>query len=165
VRRHGGELTIDSSPGQGTRVRFRLPAAGSPAARRPVAIDEPSVTSPLRILVVDDEREVRDVVAEILAAQGHEVVQAAGGQEGLAYLDRGVPLDLVLTDLGMPGMTGWEVARAAKARRPTLRVGLLTGWGEQPLAKPEDRAAADFVIAKPVTVDGLRAALAGVRRG
>ncbi|MBI1734737.1 MAG: GAF domain-containing protein [Candidatus Rokubacteria bacterium] len=165
VRRHGGDLVIDSTPGEGTRVRFRLPAAGSVAARRPREPDELAVTSPLRILVVDDEQEVRDVVAEILASQGHEVVQAAGGVEGLAYLDRGVPLDLVLTDLGMPGMTGWEVARAAKARRPTLQVGLLTGWGEQPDAKPEDRAAADFVIAKPVTVDGLRAALATVRRG
>jgi signal transduction histidine kinase len=163
IRRHGGELLIDSKPGEGTRVRMRLPQAGaSAAARRARQPDD--VTSPLRILVVDDEREVRDVVAEILAAQGHEVVQAAGGPEGLAYLDRGVPLDLVLTDLGMPGMTGWEVARAAKARRPKLRVGLLTGWGEQPFAKPEDRAAADFVIAKPVTVDGLRVALAGVRR-
>jgi signal transduction histidine kinase len=164
VRRHGGELVIDTAPGAGTRVRIKLPAAGTPAARRVVQPDEPAVTSPLRILVVDDEREVRDVVVEILAAQGHEVVQAAGGPEGLAYLDRGVPVDLVLTDLGMPGMTGWEVARAAKQRRPTLRVGLLTGWGEQPTAKPEDRAAADFVIAKPVTVDGLKAAIAGVRR-
>ena len=113
---------------------------------------------------MDDEREVRDVVAEILASQGHEVVQAAGGVEGLEYLDRGSPVDLILTDLGMPGMTGWEVARAAKARRPSLSVGLLTGWGEQPIAKPEDRAAADFVIAKPVTVAGLKAAIANLRR-
>jgi signal transduction histidine kinase len=162
VRRHGGDLVIDAGP-QGTRVRFNLPLTGVPTVRRAPALEE-AAASALRILVVDDERGVRDVVAEILAAQGHEVVQASGGPEGLAYLDRGVPLDLVLTDLGMPGMTGWEVARAAKARRPTLRVGLLTGWGEQPTAKPEDRAAADFVIAKPVTVDALRAALVGVRR-
>jgi GAF domain-containing protein/CheY-like chemotaxis protein len=164
VRRHGGDLVIDSTAGEGTRVRFKLPATGTAAARRPISGDEPGVTSPLRILVVDDEQEVRNVVSEILAAQGHEVVQASGGPEGLAYLDRGGPVDLVLTDLGMPGMTGWEVARAAKARRPSLRVGLLTGWGEAPAAKPEDRAAADFVIAKPVTLDGLRAALASVRR-
>ena len=163
VRRHGGDLSIHSRPGEGTRVRFKLPIAGGGVRRRPASPDD-AVTSPLRILVVDDEREVRDVVAEILGSQGHEVVQAAGGVEGLAYLDRGSPVDLVLTDLGMPGMTGWEVARAAKARRPSLSVGLLTGWGEQPVAKPEDRAAADFVIAKPVTVDGLKAAIAKIRR-
>src|SRR5207247_2544954 len=101
VRRHNGDLLIESAPGEGTRVRLKLPPAGTPASRRPAPPEEPSVTSPLRILVVDDEREVRDVVAEILAAQGHEVTQAAGGPEGLAYLDRGVPCDLVLTDLGM----------------------------------------------------------------
>jgi CheY-like chemotaxis protein len=106
---------------------------------------------------------VRNVVAEILVAQGHEVVQAAGGAEGLACLDRDGSFDLVLTDLGMPGMTGWEVARAVKSRRPAVQVGLLTGWGEQPAVKAEERAAADFVLAKPITVDGLRAALATVR--
>jgi CheY-like chemotaxis protein/anti-sigma regulatory factor (Ser/Thr protein kinase) len=161
VRRHGGDLTIDSAPGRGTRVRFTVPIARTPPPPGPV--EAVLVTASLRILVVDDEREVRDVVAEILATQGHEVVQAAGGPEGLACLERDESFDLVLTDLGMPGMTGWEVARAVKARRPSVRVGLLTGWGEEPAAKPEDRAAADFVLAKPITVDGLRAAVASLR--
>jgi GAF domain-containing protein/anti-sigma regulatory factor (Ser/Thr protein kinase) len=163
IRRHGGELSIDSTADRGTRVAFRLPLAT--ARDRGVAPDReaPPVTSPLRILVIDDEREVRNVIAEILAQQGHQVVEAAGGLDGLARLEREESFDLLLTDLGMPGMTGWDVARAAKARRPTLRVGLITGWGEQPAAKPADRAAADFVLAKPITLAGLRAALECVR--
>jgi CheY-like chemotaxis protein len=158
VQRHGGTLTIESAPGEGTRVAFHLPAVPGmvPQADGPA---DPHV-APLRILVVDDEANVRSVVAEILGAQGHHVAQAASGSEGLAYLDAGEAVDLVLTDLGMPGMTGWDVARGVKARRPGVRVGLLTGWGERPLAKPEERVAADFVLAKPVTVEALRAAVA-----
>jgi signal transduction histidine kinase/CheY-like chemotaxis protein len=163
IRRHGGEVTIESAVDKGTRVAFRLPlVAPREDLVTPGSVPAP-VTSPLRILVIDDEREVRNVIAEILAQQGHQVVEAAGGADGLAHLEREGSFDLLLTDLGMPGMTGWEVARAAKARRPTLRVGLITGWGEQPAGKPEDRAAADFVLPKPITVDGLRAALEHVR--
>jgi CheY-like chemotaxis protein len=67
-----------------------------------------------------------------------------------------------LSDLGMPGMTGWEVARAVKARRTDLPVVLITGWGENPERSPSDRGTADLVIAKPVTSGSLRAALARV---
>ncbi|MBI2219111.1 MAG: GAF domain-containing protein [Candidatus Rokubacteria bacterium] len=163
VRRHGGDVTIESRPGEGTRVAFWLPTAPPDGTTGLTPESTPATTPALRILVIDDEPEVRDVVTEILESEGHSVVQAASGREGLACLDGEDMFDLVLTDLGMPGMTGWEVARAAKAKRGVLRVGLLTGWGEQPAAKPEDRAAADFVVAKPVTLDGLRAALASVR--
>jgi GAF domain-containing protein/CheY-like chemotaxis protein len=161
VRRHGGDVTIASAPGEGTRVTFWLPVAApgtivTGAGETPL----PGTIPALRILVVDDEEDVRAVVTEILVAEGHQVVPAGDGHEAVACLDRDVAFDLVLTDLGMPGMTGWEVARAAKARRPSLRVGLLTGWGKQPDAKPEDRTVADFIVAKPVTVEGLRAALA-----
>jgi signal transduction histidine kinase len=158
IQRHGGTLTIDSEPARGTRVAFQLPAVSGSAT----ATERPAVPSvaPLRILVVDDEASVRSVVAEILGSEGHHVAQAASGPAGLAYLDAGERVDLVLTDLGMPGMTGWEVARGVKVRRPGVRVGLLTGWGERPVAKPEERVAADFVLAKPVTVEALRAAVA-----
>jgi signal transduction histidine kinase/CheY-like chemotaxis protein len=161
VRRHGGDLGLTSAPGEGTRVTFRLPVA-APSAPEPPVVPMP-MTASLRILVIDDEPEVRHVVAEMLANQGHEVVVADDGQAALARLESEGAFDLVLTDLGMPGMTGWDVARAVKSRRPDMPVGLLTGWGEQPAAKPEDRWTADFVLAKPITVDGLRAALSRVR--
>jgi CheY-like chemotaxis protein len=99
------------------------------------------------------------VVAAILGADGHHVVEAANGAEGLARMREGCSVDLVLTDLGMPGMTGWEVARAVKALQPAVLVGLLTGWEVQPEDAPEDRAAVDFIISKPVTREGLRAAI------
>src|SRR2546428_99107 len=128
IRRHGGELSIDSVENRGTTVTFRLIAAdpAQPSDTTPPA----ALSEKLRILLIDDDSQVRAVVGELLTMNGHTVITAGGGLEGLARLDGDDVIDLVLTDLGMPGMTGWDVARAAKARRPEIRVGLITGWGE-----------------------------------
>jgi signal transduction histidine kinase/CheY-like chemotaxis protein len=159
IQRFGGELTIDSAEGRGTTVAFRLPAADqrAPTAAPPAAVAPPRR---LRVLVIDDEPEVRSLLGEMLGAEGHDVVEAASGAEGLNTLGDGPGVDVVLTDLGMPGMTGWDLARAVKTRRPELPVVLLTGWGDNPAGRPEERAAVDLVIAKPVTAVSLRAALA-----
>ena len=115
------------------------------------------------ILVIDDEADVRQVVSDMLAAEGHQVVEAANGTDGLSRLVDGPPFDLVLTDLGMPRMTGWEVARAIKASHPLVCVGLLTGWGDQPDARPEDRGVVNFILPKPATREAFRAAIARAR--
>ncbi len=158
IQRYGGELMLDSVEGRGTTVTFRLPMAGSLAQEAESPTTKTSPT-PLRILLIDDEREVRTVMAAMLAEDGHDVAEAASGAEGLAQLEAGRRVDLVLTDLGMPEMTGWDVVRAIRAAYPWLRVGLLTGWGEAPPGEPDDRAGADFLLTKPVTQDKLRFAL------
>jgi GAF domain-containing protein/CheY-like chemotaxis protein/anti-sigma regulatory factor (Ser/Thr protein kinase) len=161
IQRSGGELTIDSTEGRGTTVTFNLPVASTrdeppgPLTAAPIA--------PLRVLLIDDETIVRTTVADILSNLGATVIEAQGGREGLALLEQDSSVDLVLTDLGMPGMTGWAVARAIKARHPLLLVGLLTGWGEDPEASPDDRVTVDFTLTKPVTVAALRAAIARLR--
>jgi CheY-like chemotaxis protein len=114
------------------------------------------------VLLVDDEPEVCRVIADILRDLGHTVLGAGGGREALRRLSAEGPVDVVLTDLGMPEMTGWDVARAVKAHSPTLPVGLITGWGIEVVAKPENPGLADFVLTKPVTERTLRAALATV---
>jgi CheY-like chemotaxis protein len=127
----------------------------------PVSADTRAfVERELKIVLVDDEHAVRGVMAEILEMEGHTVIQAGDGTEALARVaaERGV--DLVLTDLGMPGMNGWAVARELKSRHPSLLVGLITGWGDDPQADPADRAVVDFIIGKPVTEENLRAAIA-----
>lgn len=158
VQRLGGELTIDSVEGRGTTITFTLPVAHRTAP--PPATPPAAAPRALRVLVIDDEEEVRALLGEMLAADGHDVVEAASGVEGLGCLDGQRGIDVVLSDLGMPGMTGWEVARAVKARHPELPVVLVTGWGEDPVGRPEDRKAVDVIIAKPVTSVSLRAALA-----
>jgi CheY-like chemotaxis protein len=153
ARRHGGELVLQSEVGHGTTVRVSLPI---PARTEPPP--RPAATLPgraLRILLVDDEEDVREALGEMLASQGHTVVHAAGGPEALRAVEEDDGIDLVVTDLMMPAMTGWELASAVKARRAALPVGVVTGWGDVPEAAPATRMAVDFVLSKPVTLEAL----------
>jgi CheY-like chemotaxis protein len=153
VKQHGGHLDIESAEGRGTTVTIRLPSCEvlpDPARSAP-AVTREATPRRYRVLVVDDDTRVREVLSEQLAKRGHTVVAAAGGVEALAMLERVEPVDLVVTDLGMPGMNGWELARAIRTRWPRLPIVLLTGWGSQVEAARADRAAVDLVIAKPVT--------------
>jgi signal transduction histidine kinase/CheY-like chemotaxis protein len=153
ARRHGGELAIQSEVGQGTTVRVTLPLPATAAPPpRPAA---PLPGQVLRILLVDDEEEVRQALADMLTTQGHTVVLAGSGPDALGRLEEDSGFDLVVTDLVMPIMTGWELADAAKARQPGLRVGVITGWGDVPDATPATRLAVDFVLSKPVTLEAL----------
>jgi len=113
----------------------------------------------LRILLVEDDAGVREVLTQMLISLGHSVLATAGGREGLARLEAGDSVDLVLTDLKMPGMSGWEVAKVVKTRWPQLRVGLVTGTPELLLEQGEP---IDLVIEKPIRLEALRQALTGV---
>ena len=85
---------------------------------------------------------------------GHTVTEAASGADGLATL-AAHPVDCVLTDLGMPEMTGWDVARAVRAQHPLLPIVLLTGWGEQAPGDVAEMPLADRVLGKPVRLEEL----------
>jgi signal transduction histidine kinase/CheY-like chemotaxis protein len=160
IQRHNGQLEIDSAPGRGTTVRITLPAAETPvqAAGQPATAQ--LLPAELRVLLVDDEPEVRSALGDMIGAAGHTAFQAAGGKEALAWLDAGQPVDLVLTDLGMPGMTGADVARAVRGRWPHLRIGLMTGWDETEKLVGETSTIVDFVLAKPFTLQALLGAYA-----
>jgi signal transduction histidine kinase/ActR/RegA family two-component response regulator len=159
VTRLGGEIAVESTPGIGSVFRIWLPVAGerpaAPAERRPAA----QATRGARILVVDDETEVRQALADMLELDGHVVVECPDGVAALQALDIGT-FDLVLTDLGMPGLGGWDVARAVKQRHPGLPVGLITGWGDSIDAADATRRGVDFLLAKPFQMHALQEALA-----
>lgn len=164
VRQHGGELTVESAEGQGTTVTFRLPAAPA-ASDEPPGVSTPAAASvTLRILLIDDEVEVRRALADMLMADGHTVIEAAGGWEALKRLEAGLAVDLILVNLAMPEMTGWEVARRVKAGWPDLPVGLITGWGAEVEPPDGERSLVEFTIAKPMTLERLRAVIRRVRR-
>jgi signal transduction histidine kinase len=157
LQRHGGDLSLRPQDGGGTVVTLRLPQA-TPRPSGPAPAPPPA-GPPLRVLVIDDEPAVREALVDTLSDDGHHVIQAASGKDGLARLAEGVQVDLVITDLGMPEMTGWDVARATRTQWPGLPVGLVTGWAVALEMSEEERRAVDFVIAKPYTIDALRAAL------
>jgi CheY-like chemotaxis protein len=164
VQRYGGSLTVESNEGQGTTVEVSLPTASAAASvTRTPAGPRTAPALPLRILVIDDELQVRATLAEMLEEQGHSVTQAPGGREGLSYLEANPELvDVVVSDLGMPDMNGWDVAKAIQSRWPKLPVGLITGWGETEITR-EERTRVNFVITKPFDKAVLRETLADIR--
>ena len=164
VQRYGGTLTVESTEGQGTTVEVSLPTASAATAISKTTTAAPKAPAlPLRILVIDDELQVRSTLAEMLEEQGHSVTQAPGGREGLSYLESNPELvDVVISDLGMPDMTGWDVAAAIQARWPHLPVGLITGWGETEITR-EERSRVNFVINKPFDKAVLGATMSDIR--
>jgi signal transduction histidine kinase/DNA-binding response OmpR family regulator len=161
VSRHDGNVTIESAPGQGTTVTVRLPAAEGAAPVPVVSAPEP-ISAGLRVLVVDDEPDVGEVVAEMVAADGHQVAVVGGAAQALAWLER-ERADLVLTDFGMPGMTGADLARAIRERWPGVLLGLVTGWGVDAGVLARAGEVVDFTVGKPLELDEFRAALAKAR--
>jgi len=153
VTSHGGQISLEAGEGQGTTVTLWIPAAG--AAEAPTAASVAGAEPPGRILVVDDEADVREMLADVLMSHGHHVTLAGGGREALRSFEQG-DYDLVITDLGMPEINGWEVARAIKARRASMPVLLLTGWAD---AVDTQAGRVDAVIKKPFDMIKLAAAV------
>jgi signal transduction histidine kinase/CheY-like chemotaxis protein len=163
IERHGGSMSIESEPGRGTVVRLRLHASRFqiiPPAAGVVEAVHPEQAS--RILLVDDDPRLLTVLSDTLESYGHVVTVAAKGEEAVEVFDPSLH-DVVITDLGMPRMNGWEVAERIKAKSPDTPVFLLTGWGES-VAAHEGSQYVDRVIAKPVSAEALVEQLAELRR-
>jgi CheY-like chemotaxis protein len=103
------------------------------------------------ILVIDDDDRVRTLLKDILVFGGHQVIEASDGILGMKYLEEG-RFDMVLTDLGMPVMNGWEVAKWVKKKTPQIPVGLITGWGTHLEEEKVKESGVDLIIAKPFQV-------------
>ena len=153
VQRYRGTISLSSAEGVGTTFTLSFPSITAEAARTPAFL--PSL-EPLRILAVEDEPEVLDVLRAMLSSAGHTVFTAASGREALDLFER-EPVDLVLTDLGMPGMTGRALAAELKQRR-TIPVLLLTGWADE--LDAANAPSVDLIVPKPFTRERLFDALA-----
>ncbi|MFN8634515.1 MAG: response regulator [Chloroflexota bacterium] len=160
LRRHGGSLEIDSAVGRGTTVRLRLPARRSEEAAEPLPVPQPLAARPLRILVVDDEPMMRQVVSRFLALDDHRVELASGGHEALGLLQTSPAFDLVITDRAMPEMGGDELAVLVKVLTPGTPVLMLTGFADLMDGADRRPEGVDLVIAKPTTLARLRVAIA-----
>src|SRR4030095_4365466 len=162
LSRHGAQISVESQEGRGTRFRLSFPRttlAEGAGPRAPV----PPAGAPLRCLVWDDESAVGEVLGDIIESAGHRAVVVSDGDAALERF-RAEPFDVVFTDLAMPGLSGWEVAREVTALRPGLPVYLVTGFGVE--LSPEELAAHGVrtVLTKPLDMRETLALLARLRR-
>ncbi len=153
IRRHEGTVDVESQIGFGSTFRIRLPI---PKCGETANVSDSLFTistarvksSQTRILVVDDEEHVRDLLRDILEKEGCEAIVAEGGRQALSLFDNG-DFDAVFTDVGMPDMNGWELSRALRQRDRKIPVAVITGWGEAVSSHERQAAQVDWVIAKP----------------
>ncbi len=166
MERHEGRIEIESEPGKGTTMRLVLPAAKVVPASLPDA-EKMAPLGPFRILCIDDEPTVRELVFEMLRHDGHEVETADGGKNGVKAFhsaqQSGKPFDVVITDLGMPHMDGREVAAVLKNEQPQMPVIMLTGWGA--FMKEDSTKQVDGILGKPPRIQDIRAMLREVVPG
>ena len=156
MRNHQGNLEVQSKLGEGSSITMVFPqntAAGGLQDDEGKAGD----ITPMKVLVVDDEEAIGAYVHDALTRNGHQVALAVSGPQGLELLDR-EEFDLLLSDLVMPQMSGWEMIERAKAIKPELTVGLMTGWDVSDAELAERQV--DFIVRKPFKISSLLQALA-----
>lgn len=164
MQRHKGRVEIQSEVGRGTTMRLVFPVTAITARVNDNTGDTPApLAPPMRILCIDDEPMVLEVVAGVLAQLGHQVTPRESGPAGLETFRRALaeknPFDAIITDLGMPEMDGQAVAAAAKGISPRTPVILLTGWGIFMNSSADKPNHVDCILSKPPSIGDLAAAL------
>jgi hypothetical protein len=165
VKQSNGFIWIESNPGVGTRVHVLLPVEGVPKSQVDSGITpaaparEPSAP---RVLLVEDEPAVRDLLLQALVRNGFEVIAAASAEEALPFARR--PFELLLSDVSLPGMSGVQLAREVSRMAPTVRVLLMSGYAREDFVTGNSGAEDWPFIGKPFTtraiIERLRALLA-----
>ncbi len=163
VKRHGGTINVQSKVGNGTTFTIRLPLAQEPIRKTAEPATRPAERK-LSILVIEDDQRIATLLEMIFVDAGHSAFKALSGGEGLAIFNK-EPVDLVICDLGMPGMNGWDVGKAIRSvcqekgiTKPPFV--LLTGWGGQELEREKIvESGTDAVVAKPIDSAALLATI------
>jgi len=152
INRHHGTIAAESIENRGTTFRVTLPLYTGAVREDKQEESLPEKNRKASILVVEDEEDVRELLKDILIDGGHEVEFTANGQSGVALFQE-KKFDLVFTDLGMPGMSGWQVAEKIKQINKQTPVALITGWEVKQKKQELKNNGVDVVLKKPFRVD------------
>jgi len=159
AKQSGGQVRIYSEPGEGTMVCIYLPrhlGEVENAADEPAHVETPRAEDGQTVLVIDDEPTVRMLAAEVLAELGYTVIEAEDGKSGLAVLNTNRSVDLLVTDVGLPGgMNGRQVADAARIARPGLKILFITGYAENAVLSHGHLDPGMQIMTKPFATDEL----------
>lgn len=151
IESHGGDINVTSDLGKGTRFEVVMPLREKAPPTVTTAPIQPVSARGSRVLVVEDEENVRTLLTDAFRAEGHNVVEAATGTQALERLDQG-KFDLMICDLGLPELSGLHVARWVKEFRPELPVIIATGYAEMIADEDYQHARIDDVIRKPFSL-------------
>ncbi len=168
ARQSEGHAKIYSEPGRGTTFKLYLPrhrGAAEAEEEAPARRAQPAADAGEVVLVVEDEPVVRGLIAETLAELGYAALEAADGPEGLAVLQSKRRIDLLITDIGLPGLNGRQVADAGRALRPGLKVLFMTGYAENAALASGFLEPGMAMITKPFAMDALAGRIRGIIAG
>jgi PAS domain S-box-containing protein len=151
INRHQGKISVESTEGQGTTFTIKLPFGKEVSNENTILLTDAKPRK-TRILVIEDEAEVRELLSDILIIDGHEVATAPDGNQGMKLFNENI-FDLVVTDLGIPGMSGWQVAAEIKRVNRKIPVVCITGWDIRHMDQQLSESGVDVVVNKPFQVD------------
>jgi CheY-like chemotaxis protein len=158
VRQSGGQARIYSEPGHGAKVSLYLPryAGDEPMPEPSAAAQKPQRGEGETVLVVDDEPSVRMLAKEVLEELGYHVLEAENGASGLKILESRRRVDLLVTDVGLPGgMNGRQLADAALTTRPNLKILFITGYAENAVISKGHLKPGMHILTKPFSLETL----------
>jgi len=151
ISRHEGKISVSSTQHTGSTIVIKLPIYIEKKQEQK-AVVTPSESRKANVLVIDDEETIRDLLANILRRFKHSVNQAPDGMTGIEMF-RSEKYDIVFTDLGMPEISGWEVAQRIKTINPNVTIILITGWGVELAENELKERKIDAVVAKPFQIN------------
>ncbi len=165
ARQSGGHVAIDSEEGRGTTIRLLLPLEVATAAVEEAEMREAPAGEGESVLIVEDEGLVRMLITDVLADLGYQPIEVGSADDALPILQSGARIDLMVTDVGLPGMNGRQLAEIARRLRPDLKILFVTGYAETASVRGEFLDEGMDLIGKPFEYDALgakvRAMIAG----
>ncbi len=158
ISRHKGEITIESQEGKGTTFTIKLPIHEIASETKEPETPSQVMDLKFRILVVDDDQNIQEILQDILSLEGHQVTLASSGDQALKFF-KSSKFEVVITDLGMPGMSGWDLAKEVRKLNSQIKVVLITGWRAQIETDKIKESGVDFILPKPFHIEQIKEVL------